>query len=174
MDRAVDLLITQLEKQRLGKTTRPSTKAPRKSTRPGYVPRAVRREVFERDGERCTYVDEFGRRCESRAFLELDHRNSRALGGADDATNLAVKCRRHNGLDAERVFGRQHIERKKNEKKSHPRQRWYDKERALRALCGMGFKDGEARRALEIVEERCAGSEPPIETVLRDALSVLA
>src|SRR5262249_54194009 len=59
----------------------------------------------------------------SRTLLELDHRNARALGGTDDAANLALKCRRHNGLDAERVFGRQYVERKKKEKKSHPLQR---------------------------------------------------
>jgi 5-methylcytosine-specific restriction endonuclease McrA len=178
MERAVDLLITELEKQRLGKTSRPS-KAPRKKTRPGYVPRAVRREVFERDGEQCTFVDETGRRCESRTLLELDHRKARAFGGTDDAENLTVRCRRHNGLSAERDFGRDHVERKKSEKKSasksHPRQRGYDDETALRALRGLGFKEGEARHALEIVTERwTVGDTPPIETLLREALSVLA
>jgi hypothetical protein len=178
MERAVDLLIAQLEKERLGKATRLSRKTPHKSTRRGYVPRAVRREVFERDGEQCTFVDGAGRRCPSRAFLELDHRKARALGGADDATNLCVKCRRHNGLEAERVFGREHVERKKNERKhigrSYTRQRGYDEPLALRALCGLGFKDGEARRALAAVEERLAGAHSPIENVLREALTLLA
>ena len=180
MERALDLLITELEKQRLGKTkTRRPSKAPRKKTRPGYVPRSVRREVFERDGEQCTFVDETGRRCESRTLLELDHRKARALGGSDDADNLTVRCRRHNGLSAERDFGRDHIERKKAEKKSpcknHPRQRRGDDEVPLRALCGMGFKEGEVRRALEIVAERWEdGTTPPIETLLRETLSVLA
>jgi len=98
--RAIDLLIAELEKQRLGKTKHPAKGSPRKSTRPGYVTRAVRREVFERDGEQCTFIDKAGRRCESRAFLELDHGNPRALGGTDDATNLSIRCRlcriRHN------------------------------------------------------------------------------
>ncbi len=66
----------------------------------------MRREVFERDGERCTFVDESGRRCESRTWLELDHRVARALGGADDAANLRVRCRAHNRLAAEQLFGR--------------------------------------------------------------------
>jgi hypothetical protein len=79
--------------------------------------------VFARDGEQCGFVDEAGRRCPSKAFLELDHRHARALGGADDAANLRVRCRRHNGLHAERVFGRQHIASKKNERKTPPRQR---------------------------------------------------
>jgi hypothetical protein len=135
--------------------------------------------VFERDGEQCTFVDEVGRRCESRTLLELDHRKARALGGTDDADNLSVRCRRHNGLSAERDFGRDYIERKKTEKKSankaHPRQRGYDDETALRALRGMGFKEGEARHALEFVRERWTGGRtPPMETLLREALSVLA
>jgi 5-methylcytosine-specific restriction endonuclease McrA len=174
VERAIDLLLVELEKQRLGKTTRHRTKTPRKSTRRGYVPRAVRREVFERDGEQCTYVDEAGRRCESRAFLELDHRTPRALGGADDATNLRIRCRAHNALAAEEDFGRQHIAKRISEKKVDPRQRGYDSETARRALRSLGFKDGQVRRTLRILEERWIGVAPPIETVLREALSVLA
>src|SRR5262249_57347303 len=138
----------KLERQRLGKTKRPratsggapqpsevpratsgeapqASEAPRASTRPGYISRPVRREVFERDGEQCTFVDELGRRCPARTFLELDHRSPRALGGAGDAANVSVKCRRHNALAAERVFGRVHVERKKAENRNHPRQRVY-------------------------------------------------
>jgi hypothetical protein len=172
VERAMDLLLAELGKRRLGKTTRPRTN--RKNARRGYVSRAVRREVFERDGEQCTYVDEAGRRCESRAFLELDHGTPRALGGADDATNLRVRCKAHNALAAEEDFGRRYIEKRISEKKLHPRQRGYDRETARRALCGLGFKDGQVNRALGILEERWAGAAPPMETVLREALSVLA
>jgi hypothetical protein len=84
-----------------------------------------------------------------------------------------VKCRNHNGLAAERVFGRDHIERKRSERRGHPLQRGEHDGLALRALCGMGFKEGEARRALTIVEERTGGVAPPIEAVLRQALSLL-
>jgi hypothetical protein len=129
--------------------------------------------VFERDGEQCTYADETGRRCESRAFLELDHRTPRAVGGADDTTNLRVRCRAHNALSAEDDFGRQHIEKRIGEKKIHPRQRGYDSETARRALRGLGFKDEQVRRALGILEKRWAGAAPPFETVLRQALAVL-
>jgi 5-methylcytosine-specific restriction endonuclease McrA len=173
VERAMDLLLAELEKQRLGKTARACTKTPRRRAKRGYVPRAVRREVFERDGEQCTYVDEAGRRCQSRAFLELDHRTPRALGGADDATNLRVRCRAHNALAAEEDFGRRHIEKKIQEKKIHPRQRGYDSETARRALQGLGFKDTQVRRALELLEGRWAGTAPPIETALREALSVM-
>jgi len=173
VERAVDVLLAKLEKQRLGKTERPAPKAPHKNTRAGYVTRAVRREVFARDGEQCTFIDEAGRRCESRTLLELDHGIPRALGGPDDAANLSVKCRAHNALAAERDFGREHIERKKAEKKNPPRQRRYESEVALRGLTAMGFKEPQARRALGIIEERWNGAAPSMETALRQTLSIL-
>jgi hypothetical protein len=175
MDRALDLLLAQLEKQRLGKAMNPSNKKRGENPRKGYVRRAVRRQVFERDGEQCTFIDDRGRRCASRAFLELDHREPRARGGADDASNLSVKCRAHNQLSAELHFGRRCIEQKKNLRRNHPRQRGYGEEAALRALCGMGFKDREARRALAIVEQRRPDARPPpLAALLREALSVLS
>jgi hypothetical protein len=112
VERALDLLLAKLEKQRLAKAIRPRDGALRPSTRRGYVPRAVRREVFERDGERCTFVDPSGRRCESLTWLELDHRVPRALRGADDVSNLSVRCRAHNRLSAEEQFGREHMDGK--------------------------------------------------------------
>ena len=133
----------------------------------------VRREVFERDGEQCTFVDELGRRCPARAFLELDHRTPRALGGTGDATNLSVKCRGHNLLAAELVFGREHIEKRKVGRKKHMLQRGYDDAVAARALKGLGFKHTEVRRALLTLEELWAGSPPPLETILREAVGVL-
>jgi hypothetical protein len=125
MERAVDLLVAQLEKERLAKTARPKkapqdsapAKAPAKapaSTTSGYVSRAVRREVFARDGERCTFVDDANHRCEARGFLEIDHVHPRALGGSGALENLRVRCRQHNGLAAERHFGRPYVEAKKS------------------------------------------------------------
>lgn len=112
LERALDLLVAQLEKERLAKTSRPrriahTARAPETSR----VTAAVRRGVFARDGEQCTYVDTQGRRCSSRTFLELDHIESRALGGPDDVANLRVACRAHNRLHAEEVFGRKCVER---------------------------------------------------------------
>jgi hypothetical protein len=121
VERALDALLAQLEKERLGKTARPrstpppSASAPLQSAPPArapraaHVPRAVRRAVFERDGEQCTFTDATGARCPSRTFLELDHVDSRALGGSDEASNLRVRCRAHNALHAEEVFGRAHV-----------------------------------------------------------------
>src|SRR5262249_48594758 len=111
-----------------------------------------------------------------RGFLELDHRLPRALGGAGDAGNVSVKCRSHNALAAERIFGRAHVDRKKAEeaeKKDHLRQRGYDAAKAARALSGLGFKRADIRRALAKIEVRWAGSPPSLETILREAVCVL-
>jgi hypothetical protein len=109
VERALDALLDQLEKERLGKTARPPSTPPARATRAGRVARAVRRAVFERDGEQCTFTDATGARCPSRTLLELDHVESRALGGSGEASNLRVRCRAHNALHAEEVFGRAHV-----------------------------------------------------------------
>ncbi|MDB5214709.1 MAG: hypothetical protein JWO86_2636, partial [Myxococcaceae bacterium] len=119
VEKALDLLLDRLEKQRLGKVTRPTrltattprVDRPRTSRARSAIPRGVRREVFGRDGGTCTFVDTEGRRCPSRAHLELDHILSRALGGSDEASNLRVRCRAHNRLHAEEVFGKEHVAR---------------------------------------------------------------
>lgn len=112
VERALDLLITQLEKERLGKTARPAKRPAGRMTRPGYVTKAVRREAFERDGEQCSFVDDEGRRCSSRELLELDHARPRARGGTGEASNIRVLCRAHNRGMAEKAFGRAHVEEK--------------------------------------------------------------
>ncbi|MCA9520957.1 MAG: hypothetical protein KC609_08285 [Myxococcales bacterium] len=61
-----------------------------------YVAAEVRRRVAERDGLRCSFRAEDGRRCEQRAYLELDHWRPFALGGANDVANLRLLCRGHN------------------------------------------------------------------------------
>lgn len=109
LESALDALLEKLEKERLGKTSRPQAK-PRPS-QPGHVAQATRREVFERDGERCTFEAPDGTRCEERGMLELDHIEARALGGTDDASNLRVRCRTHNQMYARQVFGEAHVAR---------------------------------------------------------------
>jgi hypothetical protein len=70
------------------------------------VPRAVRRAVWKRDCARCTYVDASGQRCRETACLELDHIDPHARGGPPTVENLRLRCRAHNALAAEYVFGR--------------------------------------------------------------------
>jgi 5-methylcytosine-specific restriction endonuclease McrA len=75
-----------------------------------HIPNEVRRAIVLRDGEQCTYVDDEGRRCASRAFLQLHHEHAHALGGPSTIANLRLLCGAHNRLLAERDFGRTHQE----------------------------------------------------------------
>jgi hypothetical protein len=70
-----------------------------------HVPNAVRSAVWERDAGRCAFVGATGRRCAERSFLEFHHIHPYALGGAATAGNISLRCRRHNALEAEMVFG---------------------------------------------------------------------
>jgi hypothetical protein len=67
------------------------------------------REVYRRDGGRCTYVGTHGHRCRARAFLEFDHVDLVAHGGKSTADKLRLRCRAHNQLTAREVFGDQHM-----------------------------------------------------------------
>ncbi len=102
-DRALDLLLAQLERRKCAATDRP--RAARPSTHPRHVPDAVRRAVWARDGRQCTFVSDSGHRCESRTFLELDHIEPVARGGRATVANLRIRCRAHNQLAADEAFG---------------------------------------------------------------------
>jgi 5-methylcytosine-specific restriction endonuclease McrA len=107
IERALRTLVEDLERERRAKTSRP--RASVRPSKPGHISAATRRAVFARDGERCTYVDSEGRRCECRTRIELDHVQPRARGGSDEASNLRARCRSHNLHAAEEIFGKEHV-----------------------------------------------------------------
>jgi len=176
VERAVDLLLEKLEKQRLGKASRPRHSP--EDGDPQNSSRATRRAVFERDGERCTFTDADGHRCPATTWLELDHVIARARGGTSELANLRVRCRAHNRLYAEQTFGKEHVERKIRERR-HPRQRGYASESCALAASGlvnMGFRRAEVRRAVDAVSARHPAEvviAMPVQDVLREALAVL-
>jgi 5-methylcytosine-specific restriction endonuclease McrA len=94
--------IEKREKKRR-KSDRPRIRT--KPTKPGYITDETRREVFERDGDQCTYCDDHGNRCTERTGLELDHVIARAHQGSDGPENLRVRCRPHNDDAARAAFG---------------------------------------------------------------------
>jgi len=55
-----------------------------------YVPRAVRREIFERQGQQCAVP-----MCEHTMFLEKAHLVAHASGGDREAENLVLLCSLH-------------------------------------------------------------------------------
>ena len=194
VERAMDLLLDKLERQRLAKASAPHERrsvprpsgsgdgtcvpAPRLST----VPRATRRTVFERDGERCTYTDAEGHRCPETGWLQLDHITPRARRGTDAPANLRVLCRAHNLLYAEQIFGKDHIAnriraRRDPRRRGEPQEPPANCELAASGLAKLGFSLAEVRRALAAVTARRPGAilaTTPIETIVREALAVLA
>ena len=160
------------------RTTRPAsstlaTKSPRAGSR--YVPAELRREVFARDDEQCTYVGPDGDRCPARGYVELDHVCPKAHGGTETAANLRVRCRAHNALYAEQVFGRAHVASRRDlrqRKKAPPALVSF--ETAARGLRSLGFREPEARRALETLATKPDMQAAPVETILREALLVLS
>lgn len=69
------------------------------------IPADVKREVWMRDGARCAFVGTDGR-CRSRTRLEFHHVHPFAAGGRAEAANIELRCRVHNGYEAEVFFGR--------------------------------------------------------------------
>src|SRR5690606_19785762 len=87
IERAVDQMLAHESRRRLGSQRPPSKKRPL-AHRSRHVPVEVARQVWERDGWQCTFVDEHGRRCSARRFLTLEHRQPFALGGPATPDNL--------------------------------------------------------------------------------------
>jgi hypothetical protein len=104
VDRALDVLLDKVEARKFGKARRP--RAAKASRGKRTVSRAARREALARDGMRCSFVSEDGRRCEETGFLEFDHVVPVALGGEASIDGVRVLCRWHNQYEAERILGR--------------------------------------------------------------------
>ena len=71
-----------------------------------HIPAAVQRAVRERDGNRCRYVDDRGRRCPERNRLEFHHCAPFGLGGDHSVDNIRLMCVGHNAYLAEQDYGR--------------------------------------------------------------------
>ncbi len=110
LDRALDALIVQLEKRKLAATGHPRRS---KVARGRRIPADVRRAVRERDGDRCTFTSESGKRCEERADLEFDHVVPVARGGESTAENVRLCCAAHNQHNADRDFGKGFMDAKR-------------------------------------------------------------
>ena len=102
-DRALSLLLAELQRSKHAATTRPRL-TETTGTQSRHVPAAVRRDVWDRDGGQCAFVGAVGR-CSERGWLEYHHVVPFADGGATAADNLQLRCRAHNAYEAERWFG---------------------------------------------------------------------
>jgi hypothetical protein len=113
IERAVTDTLERLEARRFGKAVAPRKTLAGTDTSGGgrHVPAAVRRAVRERDGERCRFVDEQGRRCSERHRLEFHHRLPFGVGGDHRLVNISLLCPQHNRSFAERDYGKAAIRR---------------------------------------------------------------
>jgi len=101
--RALTVLLHDLAKQKMAATTRPRSRPTAAGSR--HIPAEVRRAVWLRDGGRCAFVGTKGRRCSEEGFLEFHHLKPYADGGAATLENIQLRCRAHNGYEAELYFG---------------------------------------------------------------------
>src|SRR5918996_2470086 len=95
VERAVDLLIADVKKKRFGVGRKPASSAASAGTESEgpptrHVPIAERREVYERDGGRCTFVDESGNRRAETGGLEFDHVDGFARTPSHSASGIRL------------------------------------------------------------------------------------
>ena len=109
-DRALVALLADLERKKFAASQRPRAVPALAADARGEgttraIPAAVKRAVWVRDSGRCAYVAETGHRCGGTAFVEFHHMIPYAWGGAPTVENIQLRCRAHNGYEAEFDFG---------------------------------------------------------------------
>ena len=157
LDLALDALLEKVEKRKFGKSAAPR---PARTSRVGrHVPNDMRREAVARDGMRCSFVSEDGRRCEETRFLELDHVVPVSRGG-EASDGVRILCRSHNQHEAERILGRDAVEAGKTAKAMD--------DDLFAGLRGMGVTASDARQAVAAISR--SGS---VEERMRAALAAL-
>jgi hypothetical protein len=127
LDRALTLLIDDLERCRFAGVAAPRPSRGESPAAARHISAAVRRAVCppppggsramarprrsrfaakagQRDEGRCAFVGRTGR-CREIAFLEFHHIVPYAVGGAATADNIYLRCRAHNQYEARLYFG---------------------------------------------------------------------
>ena len=102
-DRALTLLLTDLEPSKIAATKRPRV-ASTSAKRSRHIPSDVRRAVWVRDGGRCRFEGAVGR-CTETGLLEFHHVIPYAHDGPTTVENLELRCAAHNRYEAEQRFG---------------------------------------------------------------------
>ena len=105
VNRALTILVAQLEKTQLAAAARPRARKAEPSRHTRHIPAAITREVWARDHDRCAFVGTNGR-CTETGFLQIHHVAPFAAKGPATIENLELRCRAHNMFEAELFFGR--------------------------------------------------------------------
>ena len=103
-DRALTLLVADLSRRKFAATGRPR-RSRGQSDESRNIPAEVKRRVAARDQRRCGFVASNGRRCDARRFLEFHHVVPYAAGGQPTVENIQLRCRAHNGYEADLFYG---------------------------------------------------------------------
>jgi 5-methylcytosine-specific restriction endonuclease McrA len=104
LDRALTLLIDDVERRRFARVASPRPTVDDRAASGRHIPAAVRRDVWQRDEGRCAFVGREGR-CRETVFLEFHHLVAYAAGGAATSDNIQLRCRAHNQYEARLFFG---------------------------------------------------------------------
>ena len=170
------LAVQELEKRKLGSSSRPRRSTGHPSTDPRHIPNAVKREVWQRDGAQCAFVSGAGHRCTERAGLEFDHIDPVACGGAATVDNLRLLCRAHNQYAADCAFGAEFMNgkreaaKRRNEKAAAEEEKSAAQQAAdevLPWLSSLGIRGEMAKNAAAACESI---PEAPLEERIRVAL----
>jgi hypothetical protein len=138
---------------------------------------ATRRAVLRRDHQRCAVPG-----CRNARFLDVHHIKLRSEGGGNEADNLITLCGVHHraahrgelvvtGSVSTGVRFR-HADGSDYGRALEPRVAEIQA-KAFLALRGLGFREGEVRRALAESRKRGDDRQASIERVVRDALAEL-
>ena len=179
LDRALDLLISTTQKRRFGaRGAAARAPRPRGGSSDRYVPAHVRNAVWERDKGRCTFVGTNGHTCNSIQFVEIDHVDPRRK--ENTVEGLRLRCRTHNQLEAERVFGSEFMARKREEARHSAREARAQAEAdpttkdqvrdVIAGLRNLGLRYSDAKRAAESTLNL---DKPTLEDRMRAALSTI-
>jgi hypothetical protein len=152
------------------------TPAPKRVTQ--TIPPAVRRRVLERDGRKCSVPA-----CRHSQYLDLHHVTPRAEGGDHDPDKLVTLCGVHHRaahVGAIAVTGSyssgfvfRHADGKRYGAGVSPEASEL-RQKVFLGLKGLGFRESDARRAIETVVAETAAPVPmTAEMLLRKTLSAL-
>ena len=143
-----------------------------------HVPLEVARQVWERDGAQCSFVDAKGRRCKERRFLTLEHCQPFALSGQPTVENTSLLRSAHNAHKARLVFGAAFVAEKRalressnqpKEQETLPQPDNFTKVQST--LVQLGFRRQDASQAMNQLLKTQA--DTGIESLLRAALRLL-
>jgi hypothetical protein len=110
--RALRLLVEETRKRRFALVQSPRKRSDGRS-KDRTLPAEIRRNVYQRDGGRCTFMGSSARPCRSREFLQYHHLDNWAEFGVHKEDRIVLRCHAHNQLEAERDFGRTFMKQKR-------------------------------------------------------------